>query len=233
VAWAGLARRELAASAPSESIPGAPARPGSITLARHGEPALSRRVRLTAAGYRDWGALYEEGGLKSDQAAPESLRKVARRAGVIIASTRPRSVQTARAVAEDMAFSQEPLLIEAPLPPPNLPAWLKLSPRLWGVVARFGWWFFDHHQGEESRSQAQARADVVAVRLIELASLGEEVLVVAHGFFNTMVGRALRRHGWRCTYDGGFRYWSARRFEAAIVRQPPPPITLPRGGRVG
>jgi hypothetical protein len=28
-----------------------------------------------------------------------------------------------------------------------------------------------------------------------------------------MVGRALRRRGWRCTEDGGFSYWSARRFE--------------------
>jgi len=39
------------------------------------------------------------------------------------------------------------------------------------------------------------------------------VLVVAHGFFNTMVGRALGRQGWRCTVDGGFSYWASRRFE--------------------
>ena len=39
------------------------------------------------------------------------------------------------------------------------------------------------------------------------------MLVIAHGFFNTMVGRALRRRGWRLVEDQGYRYWSSRRFE--------------------
>lgn len=39
-----------------------PARPGVITLARHGEPALSRKVTLNAPQYGDWWARYEEGG---------------------------------------------------------------------------------------------------------------------------------------------------------------------------
>jgi hypothetical protein len=30
-----------------------------------------------------------------------------------------------------------------------------------------------------------------------------------------MVGLALRRKGWRCVEDGGFRYWAARRYEFA------------------
>ena len=47
-----------------------------------------------------------------------------------------------------------------------------------------------------------------------LAASGQDVLVVAHGFFNAMIGQALARLGWRCVQDGGFRYWSARRFES-------------------
>ena len=46
----------------------------------------------------------------------------------------------------------------------------------------------------------------------ELAENGQDVLVVAHGFFNTMIGEALKRRGWRCIEDQGFRYWSARIF---------------------
>jgi len=207
-------------------------RPGSVILARHGEPALSRKVRLNAAGYREWWARYEEGGLKDGQTAPGPLLETALNAGAIIASTRPRSVQTARAVAGDRSFVPDALFIEAPLPPPPLPSWLKLSPRLWGFVSRVSWWFFDHHQDQESRAQAQARADEAARRLIEHAQAGGDVLVLAHGFFNTMVGRSLRRQGWRLTSDEGWRYWSARRYEAVRggARRTP---RLPHGASVG
>lgn len=186
---------------------------GSITLARHGEPALSRKVRLTAAQYRDWWARYELGGLKPAQTPPASLIRTAGKAGVILASTRLRAIETAKAVTGERDFTRHGALIEAPLPPPSFPDWVRLSPRHWGVIARFWWWFFDHHEGQETRAQAQVRADAVALDLIDHASLGEDVLVLAHGFFNTMVGRSLKRHGWRCVDDGGYEYWSARRFE--------------------
>jgi hypothetical protein len=72
------------------------ARPGAITLARHGEPALSRRVRLSAEEYDAWWARYEVGGLKPGQTPPEGLLALARDAEVIVSSTRPRSVETRR-----------------------------------------------------------------------------------------------------------------------------------------
>lgn len=204
----------MAASA-DDRFPDAPDRPGAVVLARHGEPALSRRIRLSARGYRDWWARYEIGGLKMDQDIPPSLKGMAEKAGFLIASTRLRSIQTAQALSLGRAFAEDPLFIEAPLPPPHWPDWFKLSPRLWGFVARVWWWFFDHHDGQETRAEAQLRAEEAARQLIDLASTGQDVLVVAHGFFNGMVGESLKRLGWRCTVDQGFRYWSARRFEVA------------------
>jgi len=193
--------------------PEAAERPGAVILARHGEPALSRRRRLCADEYRNWWAEYELGGLAAGQVPPELLLRAAHSAGFIIASTRPRSVETAKALCGGRAFAEDPLFIEAPLPPPHWPGWLKLSPRLWGVISRFWWWVFDHHETQETRAQAEARAEEAARLLIDLAASGQDVLVVAHGFFNTMVGVALRRLGWRCVADGGYRYWAARRFE--------------------
>jgi broad specificity phosphatase PhoE len=191
----------------------APERSGAVILARHGEPALSRHCKLSAEQYREWWADYEVGGLAEGQAPPEHLKRAAEQAGFIIASTRPRSVETARAVSLGRAFAEDPLFVEAPLPPPHWPRWLKLSPRLWGLTSRLWWWAFDHHDEQETRAQAQARADEAARLLIDLAASGQDVLVVAHGFFNGMVGGSLRKLGWRCTVDGGFRYWAARRFE--------------------
>ena len=190
-------------------------RPGVITLARHGEPALSRKVRLNAPEYGDWWGRYEEGGLKSGQAPPAELLQFAREADVIIASTRRRSIETAQAVAEGRAFATDPTFIEAPLPPPPWPLWVRMSPKRLGFFSRFWWWFFDHHGGQETRRQAEARADQAAQVLIELADQGQDVLVLAHGFFNWMIGEALKRRGLTKLLDQGHGYWSLKRFRRA------------------
>jgi broad specificity phosphatase PhoE len=194
-------------------VASAPARTGAIILARHGEPGLSRKIKLNAAEYAAWWALYEETGLLEGQTPPARLVDQAMRAGAILSSTRIRSVETARAVAAALDFQSHPELIEAPLPPPHWPSWFRLSPRHWGVISRLWWWFFNHHDGQETRAQAEARADAVADRLIALAAEGEDVLVLAHGFFNTMIGRILQRRGWKLVENQGFAYWSMRRFE--------------------
>jgi broad specificity phosphatase PhoE len=209
----GMSADPIALSSQDPPVGGeARTRPGAIILTRHGEPDLSRKVRLSAAGYAQWWAVYEGKGLKPGQSAPEGLVAVAREA-VILCSTRPRAIESGHAVAGGRGFETIVELIEAPLPPPNWPDWLKLSPRLWGVIARTWWWFFDHHAGQETRAQAEVRAAAIAERLEVLAAGGRDVLVVAHGFFNTMIGIALRRRGWRLKQDQGYRYWSSRRFE--------------------
>ena len=192
---------------------------GAVILARHGRPALSRKTLLSAAEYRSWWAAYEAGGLKPGQVAPDELRATAQGAGAIITSTRRRSLESGEAVGG--ACTADVRFIEAPLPPPNWPGWIRLPPMAWGFIARVWWWFLDHHPGEESRQDAEARAEAAARRLIELTADGQDVLVLAHGFFNAMIARALSRQGWRCVADGGYRYWSARRFERRQSSLPP------------
>lgn len=194
--------------------PDAPAKPrsGVITLARHGEPALSRKVKLSSKEYRAFWAQYELMGLLPGQAPPELLVGFVKDCDVLISSTRLRAVESAQAVGKGRAFTRDEVLIEAPLPPPNWP-WIKLSPRIWGFMARVHWWFFNHHQGEESRGQAEARADQAAAKLEAMADTGQNVVVLAHGFFNVLIGRALLKRGWRRTIREGYKYWSTRRFE--------------------
>jgi broad specificity phosphatase PhoE len=186
---------------------------GAVILARHGEPALSRHVTLTAEGYREWWARYEEGGLKPGQSPPAALMAIVRAADHVVSSTRERSIQSARAIAEGRDFHSDPLFVEAPLPSPPFPGWFKLPPRWWGVLSRFCWWWFNYHDGQESVAEARARARRAAEDLAGRAAAGQEVVLVAHGFFNAMIAQALRARGWRKTLDQGYRYWSARRFE--------------------
>lgn len=183
----------------------------SIVLARHGEPALSRDIKLSAAGYRDWWARYELGGLKLDQTPPDGLLAIARQADVIFASVRPRAVETAEAVVAGKHFVRDPMFVEAPLPPPPLPGFIKFGPRTWGVIARIAWWL-GHNEGGETRSEAEQRAHAVALRLIAATETEGDVLVLAHGYFNHMVGVALKRLGWKLVENRGFKYWAMRRY---------------------
>ena len=188
---------------------------GVITLARHGEPALSRKVRLNAPEYGDWWARYEIGGLKDGQTPPDGLIQIARDADIILSSTRRRAIETANAVVGDRAFTSEETFIEAPLPPPPWPLWIRMSPKRLGFFARFWWWFFDHHGGQETRAQAEARAGQAADRLVALVDQGQDVLVLAHGFFNWMIADALKARGLTKLVDEGHAYWSIKRFSRA------------------
>jgi broad specificity phosphatase PhoE len=184
---------------------------GAIVLARHGEPALSRRIRLTAEGYRRWWAAYEEGGILEGQIPPACLLELARGADYIFASTRKRAVETADAVVQGKHFIRDPMFVEAPLPPPSLPSFVKLKPSTWGFFARMAW-LFGHDEGQETRRQAQARVGRAAERLIESAKDGATVLLLAHGYFNFMLGRELRRRGWRLSQGRGYKYWATKQF---------------------
>ena len=187
-------------------------RPGSITLARHGEPALDRNITLNAQGYRDWWAKYEEGGILDGQTPPKDLLALARDADVIFASTRRRAIETAEAIVGGKRFVRDAIFIEAPLPPPSLPSFFKLSPKNWGGVARASWWIGFSPSDDETRPAAQARAREVADRLVRAAEAEGNVLVLAHGFFNAMVSMELKKRGWRLVDGRGYKYWSVRRF---------------------
>ena len=191
----------------------APLRHGAIILARHGEPALSRKVLLSADEYREFWGNYEIGGILPGQTPPDRLRRFVAECGTLISSTRLRAIESARTMVGERVFEHHDMLIEAPLPPPRLPSWIKLSPRLWGFIARFWWWFFNHHDGQENRVEAEARADRAAAMLIGLAAGGETVVVLAHGFFNHLIGRSLKKLGWKLVESEGYKYWSMRRFE--------------------
>lgn len=185
---------------------------GAITLVRHGEPNISRKVKLDSAGYRAFWAGYELKGLKPGQPPPADLLEVAAKTRHIVSSNRLRAIETAQAIAGGREFEVSANYIEAPLPPPRWPKFVVFSPRVWGFLTRFWWWWFNHHEDQESKAQATIRAEAAADHLIDLAKDGD-VILVAHGFFNAMVGVALRRRGFHLTLNQGFRYWRMRRYE--------------------
>lgn len=181
--------------------------PGWIALARHGKPALSRKVRLNRYQYRDWWRMYDASGLAPGQSPPPGLCELGAQADLVLASTLRRAVETAQAVHSAKPIVQNDLFVEAALPPPPLPG--RYNPGAWGVLARAAWWCGMSGE-EESRREADARAHRAALFLIAKAETGENVLLLAHGWFNRMIRPHLRKQGWACRTDGGDKYWSHR-----------------------
>ncbi len=189
---------------------------GRIITARHGRPNLSRDVTITAREYGEWWARYDESGLHPDERPPESLIKLAEGAKTVLSSTLPRAIETAaKATGGAREAPADPMFVEAPLPPPPLPDFLKLRPGHWGVVSRIFWMFGYAPAGVEHNRETWARVDEIAARLDALSQKGD-VLLCAHGYLNWMIDRRLLRAGWKRTErEGGNHYWSWRIYEPA------------------
>ena len=182
-----------------------------IILARHGEPELSRNVRLNWRGYKYWWRLYDEAGLKESSKAPKIIKSLARQSDIIISSTLPRAIETATRAAGRAPDFTEDVLVEAPLPPPNL-GYLRLRPRTWGGISRVTWMMGFSGEGE-SNKEAKVRAKQAAALLSNHAKGGKMVFVAAHGWFNRMIRPELKALGFQCTEDHGDLHWSYRRYE--------------------
>lgn len=187
-------------------------RRGPIIIARHGRPALDRTKgpRLSWQEYIDWWAAYEVGGLQEGQVAPEKLKAIVEGTDVYLTSSRLRAHQTMASAAPGANPRKLSLFDEAPLPPPRL-NWLKMLPKRWNVLARIVW-MLGHSLDGESVYEARQRAKEAAKVLHEASSDGK-VFLAAHGWFNRMIRKELRKLGWRCLYNGGDKYWAWRHYQ--------------------
>lgn len=185
---------------------------GPIIISRHGRPALDRTAgpKLSWQEYRDWWQRYEAGSLAKDQTVPEKLIAEVKAVDLVLSSERPRAIETAEWATKGRSPEPNPVFNEAPLPPPRFKT-RKYLPKTWNILARTVW-LRGHALDGESVHEARKRATDAAQRLHEAAA-GQSVYLAAHGWFNRMLRRPLRKLGWVCVYDGGDKYWSYRVYE--------------------
>lgn len=192
-----------------------PARHLRILVGRHGKPALSRKVWLSAEGYRQWWRSYDEGGLAPKQKVPRKLLNSIAKIDKILASPLPRALETAQTLAGDKSIETNEIFVEAPLPPPPIPSFLKFRPKIWGFIARCTW-YVGLNYGEESHEEAKERAARAAEVLDETAKEHTNIAVFAHGWFNRMMRPYLLEKGYECIEDGGDGHWSYRVYQKQI-----------------
>ncbi len=185
---------------------------GPIIVSRHGRPALDRKAgpKLTWQQYADWWERYEAGSLAKDQEPPQKLKTIVADVDLVLSSVRPRAIETAEWATDGRKPEPYEVFNEAPLPPPRFKT-RKFLPKMWNILARTAW-LRGHKLDGESVTEARARAQMAAEHLHEAAE-DRSVYLAAHGWFNRMLRKPLKRLGWVCVYDGGDKYWSYRVYE--------------------
>ena len=183
----------------------------TIIIARHGKPALSRKVKLNWREYRMWWKEYDKGGLQAEQKIPKGLTDWTVKADIVISSSLRRALESAELASgrkPDFIYDE---LIEAALPSPHLGP-LKIRPKSWGTWSRIVW-YFGWPDGMETHGQARKRANAMCDVLAEHAKDGKIIYVSGHGWFNRMLKGSLMKRGWKCKSQNGDLHWSHRRFE--------------------
>ena len=182
-----------------------------ILLIRHGQPHIALRPRTSHAGFAEYIDAYEEAGLSPSNLPPEEVRDLVKELDHVYTSGRPRSHQSAAALAPHAELIADPLFAEAPLASPPIPL-LKLSVPGWAVMSRL-LWHAGFAPGIENARAAGVRARQAADILIAKAETAGSVALVAHGYFNFMIGRELKRRGFKKRGSHRARYWNTVTYE--------------------
>jgi broad specificity phosphatase PhoE len=186
--------------------------PLRIILVRHGKPAIEIAPRTSHHGFRRYIDDYEEAGLDPKSAPPEEVLDLVKGLNACYTSQSPRAQDSARTLLPEAEMIADPLFSEAPLAAPKIPL-LKMKVPVWAVMARLLWHAGYHPEIENYRrakARAAAAADILQSRAVQ--NNGTAILI-AHGYFNAMIGRVLRRRGFTRTGSHRVRYWNAVVYE--------------------
>lgn len=182
-----------------------------IILIRHGRPAIATSPRTSHRGFRTYIDEYETAGLDPDSAPPEELQDLVKELDRVFTSVKPRAQDSARALAPQAELVADPLFGEAPLASPRIPL-LRMKVPKWAIVARI-LWHAGYHPEIENYRRAKQRAAHAADILMARARDGAPAVLVAHGYFNAMIGRELRRRGFQQSGSHRVRFWNAVAYE--------------------
>ncbi|HTW33272.1 MAG TPA: histidine phosphatase family protein [Rhizomicrobium sp.] len=201
---ANMAVRSTIPAAADAAASDAPMR---VILIRHGRPDIPTAPRTSHREFRSYIDAYEEAGLDPDSMPPEELQDLLGEIDAIFTSERKRSVDSARALAPHAELIADPLFAEAPLASPPIPL-LKMKVPKWAVVARI-LWHAGYHPEIENYRRAKHRAVQAADILVKRARTDGAAALVAHGYFNYIIGRELRRRGFRKSGSHRAQFWNS------------------------
>ena len=196
-------------SAPAKAA--AKVAPLKIILIRHGKPAIPTAPVARHHEFRSYIDAYEEAGLDPKDAPPAELRDLVRELDAVFTSGRKRAADSAKALAPNAELIVDPLFAESPLASPRIPL-LKMKVTKWAVVSRL-MWYAGFSPKIEGYRKSKRRAKQAAEILIKRAQITGGAVLVAHGYFNYLIGIELRRRGFVQTGRHKAKYWNDVTYE--------------------
>lgn len=160
---------------------------------------------------KDWVELYNRVEILTEKIPSTTLQR-ANTADIIVSSTLPRCVQSAQALNPAKSFLIEDIFDEAALPHGHWPM-PKLPLAVWGVLFRLAW-FGGYSANTETFSQATARAQRAALRLVMLAQEYGTVFLVGHGIMTILIAKHLLVMGWSGPKRPMSKYWQCSVYHA-------------------
>ena len=185
--------------------------PMRIILIRHGRPNIAVSPRTSHREFRSYIDAYEAAGLDPESIPPEELQDLLREIDAVYTSERRRSKDSARALAPHAELIADPLFAEAPLASPPIPL-LKMRVAKWAVMSRI-LWHAGYHPEIENYRRAKSRAAQAADILMRRARIDGAAALVAHGYFNYIIGRELKRRGFRKSGTHRAHFWNSVVYE--------------------
>ncbi len=181
--------------------------PMRIILIRHGRPAIPTSPRTSHREFRAYIDDYEQAGLDPESVPPEELQDLVSELTAVFTSGRKRSDDSAKALAPNAELIADPLFAEAPLASPRIPV-LRMKVPKWAVVARI-LWHAGYHPEIENYRRAKHRAAQASDILMHRARAEGAAALVAHGYFNFLIGRELRHRGFKKSGAHRAQFWNA------------------------
>ncbi|MFK8182406.1 MAG: histidine phosphatase family protein [Phormidesmis sp.] len=181
----------------------------SITLIRHGPPAVSLRQRVGGHQFRQFVERYDAARIAQRALPPLAVRQVVANADVVFASNRPRATHTAELLGVPVPPVVDSQFREIEFPV-DFPRHLRFSALTWSAIALALWRLGYTSRSESlarSRQRAQLAADTLEGQLARPSCEIGSVVLVAHAGINRLIAKELRRRGWRGRTLPNSQHW--------------------------
>ena len=176
----------------------------TITLIRHGPPAVSLRQRISGHQFRQFVERYDAAKIKRQAFPPSDVAQVMARADWVFASNRPRAMHTAELLGAPKVDRVDAQFREIEFPV-DFPKHFRFSALTWTVIA-LTLWRLGYSAQCESFVRAKQRARN-AVDVLEGQTQQGSVVLVAHGGINRLIAKELRQRGWQGPRLPHSRHW--------------------------
>lgn len=179
-----------------------------ISLIRHGKSQHTEMDRLTCAEFIDWMKKYDANGVYKKETYPKTTLKKISTAKVVITSDLERAIHSAKLLKPEKEIISDSIFREVEFPSlPSVFQNIKLNPTIWAIFLRL-LWFSGYSKECESLMEAKVRAKKASQKLVDYATEHGALVLVGHGFFNRLIGKKLRRNGWRGKRRTGLTHWN-------------------------